>query len=161
MNPPGQNVSPVWSPDGTRLAFVSTRAGNSDVFVAGADGSGARAVTGDPGEDLSPAWSPDGRRLAYISQRSADRDVHVVDADGRNDRALAANRSEEATPTWSPTGSGWPSCRTGTASATLLRRGRRRLRPAPPHPRPWPRLRPPLETRGEEDESLLHGVVGH
>lgn len=67
----------AWSPDGTRLAFVSNRTGdadanrNSDIWIVAADdstkGGSMRRVTTNPGSDESPAWSPDGQTLAYVT----------------------------------------------------------------------------------------------
>ncbi|MGZ4694127.1 MAG: TolB family protein, partial [Acidimicrobiales bacterium] len=51
---------PAWSPDGTRIAFVSNRdASNEDIYTMNADGSGVVRITDDPSPDFDPAWSPD------------------------------------------------------------------------------------------------------
>ena len=55
---------PVWSPDGSRIAFSSTRTGNFNVWVVAANGGEPRAVASNPGDNL-PAWSPDGRWIAF------------------------------------------------------------------------------------------------
>ncbi|MGH7477377.1 MAG: S9 family peptidase [Longimicrobiales bacterium] len=72
----------VWSPDGTRVAFVSNRTddpdtnANSDIWVVpaaeGADNSDVVRVTRNPGSDGQPAWSPDGRTIAYITVTEPD-----------------------------------------------------------------------------------------
>ena len=62
-------ADPAWSPDGRKLAFVSDRDGNSEVYVMNADGSGQRNLTRNPAYDADPAWSPDGRKLAFVSNR--------------------------------------------------------------------------------------------
>lgn len=57
-----------WSPDGTRIAFLSTREGGSQVWIANADGTGARKLTAMPGGVMPPlVWSPDGSRLAVVA----------------------------------------------------------------------------------------------
>src|SRR5258708_9953489 len=58
---------PAWSPDGTRLAFTSTRDGNSEIYVMNADGSGVTRLTTDPNRDGHPAWC--GTRIAFQSDR--------------------------------------------------------------------------------------------
>lgn len=54
----GGNNSPVWSPDGTRIAFTSERDGNSEIYVMGADGSNQTRLTHNSEDDFFPAWSP-------------------------------------------------------------------------------------------------------
>ncbi len=57
---------PVWSPDGTRIAYVERNKGKHDLWVMGADGADPRPVT-DTGACRAPCWSPDGQHLAYLS----------------------------------------------------------------------------------------------
>ena len=49
---------PAWSPDGTMIAFVSRRNGNSDIYVMDADGSNQKRLTKNQAGDTSPAWQP-------------------------------------------------------------------------------------------------------
>ncbi len=55
-----------------RLAFVSLRAGEIQIYGIDADGQGERRLTGPPGQNVIPVWSPDGRRLVLISSRAGD-----------------------------------------------------------------------------------------
>jgi Tol biopolymer transport system component len=74
-NPDGSVVNPAWSPDGQRLAFEINGALGSHLWMANADGTGAKALTSVPDgcpeqlctEDVHPAWSPDGRSIAFIA----------------------------------------------------------------------------------------------
>ena len=90
---------PSWSPDGTRLAFVSRRSGDEEIYVANADGSGVRRLTHSPGPDLWPAWSSDGRRIAW----SRNAEIWTMSATGGNQRAVvrkAKRWHEHHSPTW-------------------------------------------------------------
>jgi Tol biopolymer transport system component len=84
--------NPSWSPDGTRIAFDSTRDGNWELYVMNADGSGQTRLTDHPALDARPVWSPDGRQIAFESEREARgaRHVYVMDADGVAPRRLTA-----------------------------------------------------------------------
>ena len=65
----GDDMLPVWSPDGSRIAFTSTRDGNGEVYVMNADGSDQTNLTNHPGADGGPRWSPDGTRIAFTTDR--------------------------------------------------------------------------------------------
>ncbi len=112
-NDPARDTDPVWSPDGKRMAFVSTRAaplGASDVYVMNADGSNVVRRT-TVGTSSSPAWSPNGRKIAFVAARnpaSTSRNVYVmnVDADWANPVRIGfRDGTNEAEPAWSPDGS--------------------------------------------------------
>jgi TolB protein len=55
---PAGNGGPAWSPDGQRIAFTSSRDGNSEIYVMNADGSNQTRLTNDPGSDTNPSWRP-------------------------------------------------------------------------------------------------------
>src|SRR5207253_1121130 len=61
-----RDASPQWSPDGRRIAFLSTRRGKPQIFLIPVDGGEARPLTALPqGVGSGPAWSPDGQRIAF------------------------------------------------------------------------------------------------
>ena len=62
---PATERRPAWSPDGSKLAFVSDRDGNDEIYVMDADGSDQTRLTDDLGLDRNPRWSPDGTRIAF------------------------------------------------------------------------------------------------
>lgn len=99
--------SPEWSPDGTRLAFVSDRdePGNMDLYVARSDGSGVTRITDDPAIDADPSWSPDGTRLVFARNIEARDEIFVVRADGTDEVQLTDDRSGDGPADWSPDGS--------------------------------------------------------
>src|SRR5207237_1385985 len=76
-NTPGNDAAPAWSPDGSKIAFSSTRDGNHEIYVMNAtDGSGLVRLTNDALWDDHPAWSPDGSKIAF-SKYSA---IYVMNA---------------------------------------------------------------------------------
>jgi len=99
---PGQGRAPSWSPDGTRLAFESSRAGdggfrpNYAVFTIGRDGTGLRQVTDLQVNANHPVWSPDGKRLVVVSAdvilvRPVEVKVDHLSEDGGFEAAIDAD----------------------------------------------------------------------
>ncbi len=64
-NDPADDAMPAVSPDGTRIAFASNRAGNWDIYVMPVNGGNAVQITDDPADEINPSWSPDGRSLVF------------------------------------------------------------------------------------------------
>ena len=82
----GASFDPTFSPDGRQIAFLSTRRGEADVFIASPDGSGAFLLTFDDGdaEDRNPSFTPDGQFIVFSSNRIDDRfQSFVVSPNGR------------------------------------------------------------------------------
>ncbi len=101
----GINTYPVMSPDGRHIALRKIiDGGNSEVFVADADGSHLRNLTHDPAFDGWPAWSPDGRRIAFASNRGGNQQIYVMDADGGNVVRIVHREGRATAPKWSPDG---------------------------------------------------------
>ena len=94
-----------FSPDASRIAFVSLRSGTSEVWIAGRDGNGLRQVTtlGAVGV-LIGDWSPDGTRIAFEAAVAGNTDVYLVGADGGHLRRLTTEPSMDGVPSWSRDG---------------------------------------------------------
>ena len=97
---PGNVDTPVWSPDGSRIAFAST-SGRSDLYAVNRDGSSERQLTSGPGNSLSPRWSPDGKSIAFERLRGSSSQVFVVQADGTGEKQLT-NEGKNGGPVWRP-----------------------------------------------------------
>jgi len=97
---PGYDRSPAWSPDGNRIAFVSSRDGNREIYVMNADGSGQTRLTDNQDFDHSPAWSPDGKRIAFVSYRDGDYEIYLMNADGSGQTRLTNNAADDGGHDW-------------------------------------------------------------
>src|SRR2546421_2612574 len=98
---------PVWSPDGTKIAFAKERGAFSEIFVMNADGSDQRRLTQSK-FDQSHTWSPDGTQIAFwrmdnIPMSPSSMGIFVMNADGSDQRAVAST-SFFLQPAWSPDG---------------------------------------------------------
>ena len=89
------------SPDGSRIAFTSSRDGDPDLYVMNSDGTNVRRITSHPAIDTSPTWSPTGNQLAFTSDRTGAQQIYVIGADGTGLRRLTYE-SYCSRPTWSP-----------------------------------------------------------
>ena len=107
----------VWSPDGSRVAFMVQYESRADLHVVNSDGSDLRLLAPAPPHEPdtdrvltqgSPAWSPDGTKIAFASSRAWDQgglDIYVINADGSDLQRLTDDPSFEYAPRWSPDGS--------------------------------------------------------
>jgi TolB protein len=98
----GTNYIPVFSPDGTRIAFMSGRDGNPEIYVMNIDGSNLRRLTNHPAGDATPTWSPNSEQIAFVSDRTGTPQIYLMAADGSNVRRITMNESWADQPTWSP-----------------------------------------------------------
>jgi Tol biopolymer transport system component/DNA-binding winged helix-turn-helix (wHTH) protein len=94
-----------YSPNGEKIAFISSRSGYLAVWVANGDGSGATQLTRlDAPLTGWPRWSPDGTRIVFDSIASGQFDIYVINADGGGLRRLTKNGGNSGTPSWSRDG---------------------------------------------------------
>ncbi len=99
----GSNTTPVWSPDGRRVAFIHRDGDDSQVYVMSADGGSQRRLTSDPGSHASPVWSPDGRAVIFVATRDGESQIAAVSDNGTS-RDLTRPPGDRRNPAWSPDG---------------------------------------------------------
>lgn len=95
---------PVWSPDGSQIAFHVLQNEQWDIFVMNSDGSGIVNVSQNQRDDSFPSWSPDGQQLLFQSNREGDFEIYQMNRDGSSVLPLTNNELDEQGPAWSPDG---------------------------------------------------------
>lgn len=97
-------ISPAFSPDGTRLAYVSFEDKKPVVYVQSLRDGSRRAVAAFKGSNSAPAWSPDGTRLAVTLTRDQGSQIYLMNADGNGLMRLTSGSAIDTEPAWSPDG---------------------------------------------------------
>lgn len=99
----GANTDPIWSPDGTQIAFESDRDGfSARIYLMNADGSDQRALTSSRGSGA--AWSPDGTQIAFHANRENGTEIYTINLDGSDLLRLTNSPGNDINPVWSPDG---------------------------------------------------------
>jgi TolB protein len=122
---PGMDGFPAFSPDGSKIAFMSERDGIADIWLMDADGSNQVPLTADETDSLDdyhPTWSPEGSKIAFVRGKTppgSNGKLWVMDADGSNAHVLL-DAPLVFFPSWSPDGTriafvtgDWPDVRVG------------------------------------------------
>jgi len=102
----GEDTDPAISPDGTLLAFASTRhSPQPDIYVKPLDGRTVMRKTFEPSAEIQPAFSPDGKQIAFASNTNGNWDIFVVNTGEQGTRRqVTTGESEDLHPSWSPDG---------------------------------------------------------
>jgi dipeptidyl aminopeptidase/acylaminoacyl peptidase len=96
---------PKWSPDGSKIAFMSGRDGNFEIYTMNADGSSQTRLTNNPAADGFPAWSHDGSKIAFVRgdlRNPSTFEIFVMNANGTNEVRLTNDTAIDGVPSWSP-----------------------------------------------------------
>ena len=86
----------------SKIAFVSIRDGNDEIYVMNANGSDVTRLTNDPASDGGPAWSPDGLKIAFSSNRDGSYEIYIMNTDGSNVTRLTNYPESDTMPAWGP-----------------------------------------------------------
>jgi len=97
-------MSPAWSPDGLKLAYVSFEKGRPSIFVQEVYTGKRQRVASFKGINGAPAWSPDGRKLALTLSKDGNPDIFILDLAKRTLLPLSRHYAIDTEPAWSPDG---------------------------------------------------------
>ena len=95
-------LEPSYSPDGTKIAFVSDKDGNWEIYKMGEDGSNQTRLTYNSHDDFGPSWSPDGSQIVFYSDKDGEFEIYKMDSNGSNETKLTDNSHDDVLPSWSP-----------------------------------------------------------
>jgi len=98
-------LSPSWSPDGKKIAYVSFESGNSQIYVQDiTTGSRQLVAAHARGINGAPSWSPDGSKLAMALSYVGNLELFVMDVASRQETRLTHNLAIDTEPVWAPDG---------------------------------------------------------
>lgn len=97
-------MSPVWSPDGGRLAYVSFETRRPAIYVQELESGERRRVAAYSGLNSAPAFGPKGRRLALTLSRDGNPEIYILDLETDRLRRVTRHGAIDTEPTWSPDG---------------------------------------------------------
>lgn len=97
-------ISPAWSPDGRKLAYVSFEAKKPVIYVHDLATGRRHVVANFKGSNSAPAWSPDGSKLAVVLTKDGSSQLYLVNADGSGVTRLASSSGIDTEPQFSPDG---------------------------------------------------------
>lgn len=86
----------------SKIAFVSDRDGNPEIYLMNPDGSNQTRLTDSPFVDGAPAWSSDGQKIAFFTERDGNYEIYSMSVDGTNLLNLTNNSWDDEDPDWSP-----------------------------------------------------------
>jgi serine/threonine protein kinase len=92
------DITPQYSPDGSKIAFSSERSGHSEIWICDSDGSNPVQVTSLGTFSGTPRWFPDGRRIVFDSQKDGQADLYVAETAGGAPRRLTDDPSADVVP---------------------------------------------------------------
>jgi TolB protein len=98
-------MSPAWSPDGRRLAFVGFEHGNTAIYIQTLGSGELLKFVGERGINGAPSWSPDGTKLAVTLSFERNPDIYVIDLATKTRSRMTTDSGIDTDANWSPDGS--------------------------------------------------------
>lgn len=97
-------ISPSWSPDGTKLAYVSFERKKPIIYVQSLVSSHRQVLAQFKGNNSAPAWSPDGKQLAIVLTKDGSSQIYLINADGSGVQRVSYSSGIDTEPSFSPDG---------------------------------------------------------
>lgn len=104
LRSPEPLMSPAWSPDGSKLAYVSFENGRPQIFIQDIYTTERQELTAFRGINGSPAWSPDGNRMAMVLSKDGQPDIYVMDIESGDLQRVTNHWRIDTEPSWTPDG---------------------------------------------------------
>jgi len=104
--PKSTQASPTFSPDGSKIAFVSDKDGSPRIYLIAVSHQEKKGspllITKKNGENSCPSWSPDGKKIAYSAKTKGIRQIWIYDFDTQEERQLTEGGGNKENPSWAP-----------------------------------------------------------
>ena len=98
------NKFAAWSPDGSRIVYVSDVSGDYEIYVMNSDGDQTERLTNNPAKEYFPMWSPSGQEILFDSDRDGNNEIYLMRSNGSRQVNLTNHSANDSMAAWSPSG---------------------------------------------------------